>query len=77
MSLKAHLEHCPLPSQGLLVVILWVLLAGWGPQQHKVGCNSGTQEHLREWKEDTAVLGTPQGNEANRLDIFIGNQVNF
>lgn len=57
------------------MVIVGVLL--WSGPQHKVGYNSGTEEHLGEWKGDAAVLGMPQGNEANRLDICIGNQVNF
>lgn len=57
------------------MVIVGVLL--WSGPQHKVGYNSGTEEHLGEWKGDAAVLGMPQGNEANGLDICIGNQVNF
>lgn len=42
-----------------------------------MGCNSRAEGHLREQKGDAAVLGAPQGKEANRIDVFGGTQVNF
>lgn len=76
VSLKSHLEAPAREAEGWSRPLCQggVLRSG---RQPKVGCNSGAEEPLEEWKAGGAILGLPQGKEANRLDIFTGNQVYF
>lgn len=49
--------------------------AGWAATE--IGLQWQERGTLKGVKGDAAVLGMPQGRDANRTDIFMGNQVNF